>query len=498
MNGHANGHINGAANGGEESLDVAIIGAGISGINAAYRIQTKLPDYNYKIFEARGAIGGTWDLFKYPGIRSDSDFYTFGFEWNTWAKDHPIVPGAEIKEYLDQSVSKTGIDRKIQFHTRLVAADWSSDKKSWTLTVESDGQTRYIHARFVVVGTGYYDYNEPLKAAIPGVDNFKGTIIHPQFWPEKLDYAGKKVVIIGSGATAITLVPNMAPTASHVTMIQRSPTYIYSLPNSTRRWWSFLIPNFLRHKISRLLFIFLQRFSYILCRTYPRQAKAVLRAHSRSSLKGVLPVDPHFSPKYNPWDQRVCFAPDGDFYATLRTGKADVKTSTIQTITENSVKLDNGDEIEADIIVTATGLRVCVAGGVNIRVDGEKVNVGDKFMWNGSMVQDIPNMSIILGYTNASWTLGADATALLTVRLLQFMERRNAVAAVPRVQDESALTPKRLMDLSSTYLQVAAKLMPKAADQYPWKPRSSYYVDIWQAMFGRLESGLELISGPSK
>ncbi|KAH8703597.1 putative flavin-binding monooxygenase [Talaromyces proteolyticus] len=491
MNGHANGHANGFANGGAENIDVVIIGAGISGINAAYRVQTKLPDYSYKILEARGDIGGTWDLFKYPGIRSDSDFYTFGFEWNTWQKDHPIVPGSEIKEYLDQSVKKADIRRNIRFHHKVLRSEWSSEKKGWTLAVEADGHTRYIHARFLIVGTGYYDYNNPLKANIPGLDNFKGTLIHPQFWPEKLDYTNKKVVIIGSGATAVTLVPNMAPTAASVTMIQRSPTYIYSLPNSTRRWWSFLIPSFLQHKISRLAFIFLQRLTYLLCRKYPRQAKAILRMHSRRLLKGVLPVDPHFNPKYNPWDQRVCIAPDGDFYDALRGGKATVKTGIIKNVTENAVELENGEVIEADILVTATGLRISIAGGAELKVDGEKVDIGDKFMWNGSMIQDVPNATVILGYTNASWTLGADATALLTVRLLKYLDRRNAVAAVPRVADPSALTPKRLMDLSSTYLDVAQRLMPKAADQYPWKPRSSYYVDIWQAMFGRIDEGLE-------
>lgn len=493
-NGHVNGHANGFTNGNTEHLDVAIIGAGISGLNAAYRIQTKLPEFKYKIFEARDNIGGTWDLFKYPGIRSDSDFYTFGFEWNTWPKDNPIVPGEDIREYLKQSVKITGIDEQIRFHHKLTAMEWSSDNKSWTLTLEVDGQTRHVQARYIVLGTGYYDYNEPLRAEIPGIDNFKGTKIHPQFWPEKFDYTNKKVAIIGSGATAITLVPNMVPTASHVTMIQRSPTYVYALPNSTRRWWSFLLPSFIRNRLNRWLFVFLQRISYDLCRAYPLQARSLIIRQMRRLLGGVLPVDPHFSPRYNPWEQRVCFAPDGDFFQALRTGKADVKTGKIKTVTDNSVVLENGDVVEADVLITATGLRVCVAGGVPIKVDGEKIDVGSKYFWNGSMLQDIPNLCVIIGYTNASWTLGADATALLFVRIIQYMRRRNAVAAVPRVEDPSALTPKTLMDLNSTYLEKARSLMPKTAAQYPWRPRGSYYVDIWQAMFGRIDKGIEYIT----
>lgn len=494
MNGHANGHINGFANGTSETIDVAIIGAGISGINAGYRVKTKLPKATYQIFEARGDIGGTWDLFKYPGIRSDSDFYTFGFEWNTWAKDNPIVPGSDIKQYLHESIKKTGIDQHIRFHHRLEAMEWSSEDQYWTLTIDAQGQTKHVRARNIVIATGYYDYNQPLSADIPGLQNFTGQVIHPQFWPENLDYANKKVAIIGSGATAVTLVPNLSTTAAHVTMIQRSPTYVFPIPNNTRGWLSFLLPNFIRHKLSRMLFIFLQRLTYELCRAYPRQARYVILRRIQSLLRGVLPIDPHFTPRYNPWDQRLCFAPDGDFFTALRSDKADVKTGTVKSMTGNTIVLNSGEVIEADILVTATGLRISVAGGVPIKVDGEKIDVSQKFLWNGCMLQDVPNLCYVIGYINASWTLGADATALLFVRILQYMKRRNAIVAVPRVEDPSALTPKQLINMNSTYFERAQKVMPRTAEEYPWRPKGSYYVDIWQAMFGRVDKGIEYIS----
>jgi cation diffusion facilitator CzcD-associated flavoprotein CzcO len=488
--------MNGHANGGHEHLDVAIIGAGISGINVAYRVQTKLPTYTFQIFEARDSIGGTWDLFRYPGIRSDSDFYTFGFEWNPWSEDQPIVPGEKIKTYLHRSVKQFGIDRHIRFRQRVVAADWSSDALRWTLTIDvgDEGQRRHVTARFLVLGTGYYDYKEPLKTVIPGMENFKGPTIHPQFWPQDLDYTNKKVVIIGSGATAVTLVPSLAEKAAHVTMVQRSPTYIFALPNRTRRWFSWLLPAIIQHKLIRIGWILLQRISFLLCQAFPSQAKRLLRRTTIQKLGGALPHDPHFSPRYNPWDQRLCIAPDGDFYAAIRSGRADVKTATIRTVTDKGVQLDTGEFIEADIIVTATGLKILFAGGAQVVVDGEKVDVSDKYMWNGMMLQDVPNTAAIIGYTNASWTLGADASALLICRLLQYMDRRGATAAIPRVPATADLKPRKLMNLNSTYLEVAAKYLPKAADQWPWQPRSNYLSDLWQGMFGRIDTGLEFVA----
>jgi cation diffusion facilitator CzcD-associated flavoprotein CzcO len=487
-----NGHANGSA---DTHIDVAIIGAGISGINAAYRLQTSLPGYSYTIIEARGAVGGTWDLFRYPGLRSDSDLYTFGFAWNPWVKDNPIADGASISKYIRESAAKYGIDRHIRFHHRLIAADWSSDRRLWTLTLDADGQTRYVQARFIIYGSGYYDYNEPLPAAIPGLENFKGRTIHPQFWPEDLDYTDKKVVVIGSGATAVTLVPELAKKASHATMLQRSPTYIVSLSNKSRGWFSWLLPSIIQHKLTRLSWAFTARLFFLFCQAFPNLAKRILRREALRQLPANIPHDPHFKPRYNPWDQRVCFCPDGDFFKALRSGRADIKTDTIRTVTEHGIELDSGETLEADIIVTATGLKMQIAGGSTIVVDGEKIDISEKFIWNGVMLQDVPNAGFVIGYTNASWTLGADATATLICRLLKYMDRRNITAAIPRVDASSKLQPRRLLNLSSTYISVAEKHLPKAADARPWLPRDNYFSDIFKAMFGRLDTGLELVVG---
>lgn len=495
MNGHANGLATESA---ETHVDVAIIGAGISGINAAYRLQTSLPAYSYTIFEARGAIGGTWDLFRYPGIRSDSDLYTFGFSWHPWKKDNPIADGPSISKYIRATAARYGIDRHIRFHHRLIAADWSSDKRSWTLTVEADGQTRYFQARFVIFGTGYYDYNEPLQTVIPGLERFKGRIVHPQFWPEDLDYTDKKVVVIGSGATAVTLVPELAKRAARATMLQRSPSYIMSLPNRSRGLFSWFLPSVVYHKLKRIGWILTSRLFYLFCQNFPNVARWVLRRRTIRQLPTHIPHDPHFKPRYNPWDQRLCICPDGDFYEALRSGRADVKTDTIRTVTEHGIDLNSGETLEADMIVTATGLKLLIAGGAQIIVDGEKIDISDKYMWNGVMLQDVPNAAYVIGYTNASWTLGADATALLVCRLLKYMERRNIVAVIPRVDDPTKLKPQKLLNLSSTYISVAEKSLPKTAQVSPWRPRDHYIRDLFKALFGRLETGLELVRGPAR
>ncbi|KAL1963473.1 hypothetical protein VTN77DRAFT_8374 [Rasamsonia byssochlamydoides] len=478
-----------------ETTDIAIIGAGISGINTAYRVQTNLPSYSYTILEARGAIGGTWDLFRYPGIRSDSDLYTFGFAWHPWTKDNPIADGPSISKYMRDTAAKYGIDRHIRFHHRLIAADWSSDKRLWTLTVDADGQTRYFHARFVVFGTGYYDYNEPLPAVIPGLETFKGRTVHPQFWPEDLDYTDKKVVVIGSGATAVTLVPELAKKASRVTMLQRSPSYIMALPNESRSWFSWLLPSIIQHKLKRLGWILTSRLLFLFCQTFPNVARWALRRRAMRLLPANIPHDPHFKPRYNPWDQRLCICPDGDFFRALRSGRADVKTDTIRTVTEHGIDLDSGETLDADIIVTATGLKLLIAGGAKVVVDGEKIDISEKYIWNSVMLQDVPNAAFVIGYTNASWTLGADATALLVCRLLKYMARRNIVAAIPRVDDPAKLQPRKLLNLSSTYIATAEKSLPKAANTRPWLPRDNYISDLFTALFGRLDTGLELVRG---
>ncbi|GIC92541.1 flavin-containing monooxygenase [Aspergillus udagawae] len=475
--------------------DIIIVGAGISGINAAYRIQSQFPNYRYAILEARNAIGGTWDLFKYPGIRSDSDLFTFGFSWNPWNQNNPIAEGASISKYMRDTAAQYGIDKHIHFQHRLLAADWSSADSVWKLAIDHEGEPKSYTARFVIFGTGYYNYNEPLAADVPGLGQFQGKVIHPQFWPEDLDYTGKKVVIIGSGATAVTLLPKMAEKAAKVTMLQRSPTYILALPNHQSSLLSWILPNTVNRKLQRLRWIITSRLFFLFCQTFPWMARLLLKLSVVRQLPKNVPHDPHFKPRYNPWDQRLCICPDGDFFKSLHTGHADVKTDTIRQVTANGIELNSGDFLDADIIVTATGLKLQIAGGTSITVDGEKQRVSDKYLWNGVMLQDLPNASFVIGYTNASWTLGADATALFVCRLLKWMERHHKVAATPRLNPVLGrqMQPRRLLNLNSTYVAAAEKDLPKAADRGPWQPRDNYLSDLMFAKYGRLDEGLEWV-----
>ena len=467
--------------------DVVIIGAGIAGINAAYRIQSTLPIYKYAILEARDDIGGTWDLFKYPGVRSDSDLFTFGFEFNPWKHGQPIAGGPAIQDYIRDTAHKFGIDQRIMFRHRLVAADWQSDRNVWSLSVVANGQSKLYETRFVILATGFIDYQEPLKTHIPGIHNFQGPVIKPQFWPDKINYSGRNIAIIGSGATAITLVPKLAEKASRVTMIQRSPTYILSLPN-----WKWKAS----HQLQRTVWIFVLRGFFLFCRWLPLLSSWLLKLAVQIQLPSNINYDPHFKPDYKPWDQRLCIAPNGDFFRSLRLGKADIRTDTIKTITADSIVLSSGEEIEADIIIQATGLKLQVAGGSSVSSDGQKVNLSEKYLWNGVMLQDIPNAFYIFGYTNTSWTLGVDTAAHLICRLLSEMEKRGNVAAVPRVAGTTLLRNRRLINLSSTYIALAEHILPKAADQSPWKPRDHYVRDLEIAQHGDITNCLQFVQSP--
>ena len=502
MNGHANGH----ANASESRVDVVIVGAGISGINAAYRLQDQCPGYSYTILEARDDLGGTWDLFKYPGIRSDSDLFTFGFQFNPWSADNPIGEGHLIKQYIRDTAEKFGIDKHIRLRHRLTSADWSSSENAWTLNVENEGHSKIINARFILFGSGYYNYKEPLEAKIPGLDNFQGQVIHPQFWPEDLDVKNKKVVIIGSGATAITLLPNLAHKAERVTMLQRSPTWIMNLPNSSKSpllWWliplSWILPTILFKRIQRMAWLLQARYFFLFCRAFPKLASFILQLRTRSELPSHVPLNPHFKPRYNPWEQRLCVSPDGDFYKCLRDGSADVRTDTIKTVTKNSITLNSGDALDADIIVTATGLKLQIAGGAVLSVDGQKIDIGEKYLWNGVMLQDLPNAAFIIGYTNASWTLGSDATAQFVTRMINSLQERKLIAATPRLKPSLAkeIQERPLLNLSSTYINVADRVLPRAADRGPWQPRDHYQKDIKFALKGDLNDGMEYVQGPS-
>ncbi|KAJ5898402.1 hypothetical protein N7504_008690 [Penicillium tannophilum] len=479
----------------DTDFDVIIIGAGISGINAAYRLQSQFPSLRYAILESRENLGGTWDFFKYPGIRSDSDLFTFGFDWYPWDQNNPIADGSAIVKYMENAAKEHHIKEKILFQHRILGADWSSIDKTWSLSVERADRltTLSFSARFLIFGTGYYSYEEPLQTEIPGLDQFEGQIIHPQFWPEDLDYSDKKVVIIGSGATAITLLPKLAEKAD-VTMLQRSPSYIISIRNKTGSWLTSLLPKTVQNKIQRLRSLYLGRLFYLFSRSFPNATKRMLQRGAARQLPKHIPVDPHFSPSYNPWDQRLCASPDGDFYKSFHTGRAHIKTDTIKEVTSTGITLDSGDVLDTDMIITATGLNVQFGGGISLSLDGIPYCLPEKYTWRGMMFQDLPNAVFLFGYANASWTLGADATSFFICRLLKEMDGRVALAAVPRLDPVEArsMQPRRFMGLNSTYVLKAQAHLPKASDREIWRPASNYFDGMRFARKGSLE-GLVLL-----
>jgi cation diffusion facilitator CzcD-associated flavoprotein CzcO len=482
----------------EGQYDVIIIGAGIAGVNFAYRLQEQNPERNFTLLEARDAIGGTWDLFNYPGIRSDSDLYTFGFPWRPWTGQKAIAEGPLIVNYVRESAAMYGIDKKVQFRHKVSAANWSYDRQAWSLAVDADGTPQTFRCRFMLVCTGYYDYDQSLPTAIPGIDSFAGRVVHPQFWPPDLDYSGQNIVIIGSGATAITLLPALAEKASQVTMLQRSPSYILSQPatDGLEILIRTLFPAAWAHKLIRIKWLVMPFLFINFCFYFPTLAKKMLRKGTMDQLPPGLAHDPHFKPSYNPFEQRMCFCPDGDFYAALREGKASVVTGVIEKVTEKSIKLTDGQELHPDIIVTATGLKILLAGGIKLTVDNQSFAMNEKFIWKTAMMQDLPNAAFVIGYVDASWTLGADTTAQLICRLLRQMEKDGAGVAVPRLDkaEEGNMKVLPMLRLTSTYVQKGKDVLPKTADGPQWRPRSTYFRDIWEAKFGDLKTGMQYIS----
>lgn len=474
--------------------DVIVVGAGISGINAGYRIQELLPNDKYVILEARGDMGGTWDFFKYPGLRSDSDLHTFGFPWRPWTDPNTIAESDLIMNYLKESAEMYGIDKHIAFHHKVTHANWSTDQQSWSFDVVANGaEKKRYNAKYVIWASGYYNYDKPMDANIPGLANFKGTVVHPQFWPEDLDYANKKVAIIGSGATAITLLPNIAKTAEKVTMVQRSPTYIMPMPKKdpqaiVLKW---ILPHWLTYKIMRFKWLTVPWLFYLFCQSYPTAARWLMKKQTTALLPKTIPHDPHFAPTYNPWDQRLCLSPDGDFFECLRKGRADIATGTIETFSDKSIVLSSGQKIDADIVVTATGLRIQLAGGAELTLDGQPYDLGQKFAWKGLLMQDAPNCAMVVGYTNASWTLGSDCTAIHFCRIVNTMRARGDTSFVPRVDNPDDLTEAPLLALTSTYVRRGEGQLPKAATKQPWQARKNYFTDLWEAKSGDITDGLQ-------
>ncbi|OMB84913.1 flavin-containing monooxygenase [Mycolicibacterium conceptionense] len=467
-----------------EHCDVLIVGAGISGIGAAYYLQREHPGRRYMILEARSAIGGTWDLFRYPGIRSDSDLHTYGYEFKPWRDEYAIASADKILDYLREAVSENGIDGHIRFHHKVLGADWDSNTATWTVDVErtsragAEPELVQISASWLFCGGGYYRYDHGYTPEFPGSERFTGQIVHPQHWPEDLDYAGKKVVVIGSGATAVTLVPAMADTAGHVTMLQRSPTYVMPVPakdkfaNTAKR----LLGGERGYALTRRKNILKQRGVYEFCQRYPKAARAVIRCFNAAKLPSAFPVDVHFNPTYKPWDQRLCAVPDGDLFTAIRNGSASVVTDRIATFTENGILLESGRELDADIIVTATGLNIQLLGGMTLTVDGTPVNLSKTVAYKGMMLSGVPNFVLAFGYTNSSWTLKIDLLCEHFCRLLSHMDSHGYDMVSPVADPEMETLP--LLDFSAGYVQRALDQMPRRGVDGPCVMSMNYFHDV--------------------
>lgn len=468
----------------QRDYDVVVIGAGLSGIDAAYHLQMQCPGLSYTILEARSAIGGTWDLFRYPGIRSDSDLYTFGFPFRPWRDQMSLADGPAIKKYIEDTAAEFGIDSHIQFDSKVVGADFDTRSATWTVTL-AEGRT--VTANFLYSCAGYYDYDEAYLPDFEGVDDFRGTIVHPQFWPDDLDYRNKRVVVIGSGATAITLVPSMADKAAHVTMLQRSPTYVLSVPRADRisPFMRRFLPDQVVHHAARAAFFSAQAATYQLSKRAPQLARTLLLGAVRKQLDGALPMR-HFTPRYKPWDERLCAVPDGDMFAAIREGKVSVVTDHIDTFTETGVRLQSGAELEADILVTATGLEMRLFGGMEIRVDGVPQVMSQALTYKGVMFAGVPNLSLTVGYTNASWTLRADLVAEYVCRLLKTMDERGAHTVLAR-HPGARVGVRPMLEMASGYVARAKDKLPRQGEESPWQLPQSYRRDLKALRFDRLD-----------
>ncbi|MCG5432397.1 NAD(P)/FAD-dependent oxidoreductase [Mycobacterium sp. MYCO198283] len=474
-----------------ETFDVIIIGAGLSGIGAAYRITERTPGINYVILERRERIGGTWDLFRYPGVRSDSDIFSLSFPYEPWTRPETIADGEDIREYVTETARKHGIDRHIRFNRHVRSADWDSTTDTWTVTTE-DGET--FRGNFVFFGTGYYNYDEPYHPDFPGITDYEdagGTVIHPQHWPQDLDYRDKRVVVIGSGATAMSLVPALAETAAKVTLLQRSPTYVAAQPRVRPQdvWIRKLLPRRLGHLIVRWYNALYTALTVHLSRKAPNLIKAWLRKMAVDALPEGYPVDVHFKPRYNPWDQRMCLIADGDLWEAISAGRVEMVTDHIDHMDATGIALRSGDHVDADIIVTATGLQLQALGGVAVSIDGAEIKPHDRFVFKAHLLEDVPNLAWCVGYTNASWTLRADMTARSVARLIAHMRAHGYTHAYPHRGGE-VLTEKPAWDLQSGYVLRALDVLPKSGTRRPWNVRQNFVIDALDHRFDRIEESM--------
>jgi monooxygenase len=482
-----------------EHVNVLIVGAGLSGIGAAVHLHTSCPGKSYAILEARDSVGGTWDLFRYPGIRSDSDMFTLGYSFKPWRGEKSITDGESILDYIKETAEEHGVEEKIRFRHKVVAAEWSSAEARWTVRAERDGEPVELTCDWLYGCTGYYRYDEGFTPNFEGTERFEGEIVHPQHWPEDLDYAGKRVVVIGSGATAVTLVPALAERAAQVTMLQRSPTYVISRPAADafagvlRR----LLPEKAAYAATRWKNVFLMLASYKVSRRWPGVIKRIVRNGVKANLPEGYDVDTHFNPRYNPWDERLCVVPGGDLFEAIGSGRAEVVTDRIATFTEKGLRLQSGKELEADVVVTATGLNLLVLGGMQFLIDGKEKQISETVGYKGMMFSGVPNMCLAMGYTNASFTLKTDLVADYICRLLNYMDAHGYRVATPRAPGASVdLEP--FIDLKSGYVLRSLDQLPKQAATHPWRLHQNYAQDIRLLRKGPLDDEIDFSRGPAE
>ena len=477
-----------------KQLDVLIVGAGISGIGSACHLLSKCPGKSFAIIEARDEYGGTWDLFRYPGIRSDSDMHTLGFNFKPWVAEKSIADGPSIKKYLKETIDENNLAEHIQYKTKMMSANWSSEDRIWSVDIVQNGQTSSLSCKFLMMCSGYYNYEKPFRPDFQNEEVFTGQTIHPQLWPKDLDYKDKKIVVIGSGATAMTLVPALADKAEIVTMVQRSPTYVVSMPDEDRvaNLLRKLLPSSWAYAITRFKNTKLQQIMYKRMRTHPQKMKRYLVGLVKKALGPEYDVDTHFTPSYNPWDQRMCLIPNGDLFRSLRSGKTQVVTEHIECFTPNGLRLKSGQELEADIIVTATGLNMQLMGGAEFYIDDRPIDFAEKFSYKGMMYAGIPNLIQTFGYINASWTLRADLTAEYACRLINRIDELGADYCVARLaeEDSNMMAKPWIENFSAGYIQRSLDLMPKQGEEDPWRNTQNYALDKKIIRDAPLEDGV--------